>query len=63
LGNGIYKIRLSIASKGRGKSGGARVMTFVKVINATVLIFSIYDKSDKDNISDEEIDALLKSYR
>ena len=33
LGNNIYKIRLSIASKNKGKSGGARVMSFVKVIN------------------------------
>lgn len=31
LGNGFYKIRLAIASKGKGKSGGARVITYVKV--------------------------------
>lgn len=62
LGNGIYKIRLAIASKGKGKSGGARVMTYVKVAGATVLIFSIYDKGDKDSISDQEIQNLLKDY-
>jgi mRNA-degrading endonuclease RelE of RelBE toxin-antitoxin system len=31
LGNDIYKIRLAIASKNKGKSGGARVLSFVKV--------------------------------
>jgi mRNA-degrading endonuclease RelE of RelBE toxin-antitoxin system len=31
LGNNFYKIRLAIASKGKGKSGGTRVITYVKV--------------------------------
>lgn len=30
LGNSFYKIRLAIASKGKGKTGGARVITYVK---------------------------------
>ena len=63
LGNGVYKIRIAIASKGKGKSGGARVMSFVKVTNTTVLLFSIYDKSDKANITDNEIEELLKHYK
>ena len=63
LGNGVYKIRIAIASKGKGKSGGARVMSYVKVIDTAVLLFSIYDKSDKDSISDAEIEELLKEYK
>jgi len=63
LGNNIYKIRLAIASKGKGKSGGARILTFVKVTDTTVLLFSIYNKGDQDNISDNEIDNLLKEYK
>ena len=62
LGNDIYKIRLAIASKNKGKSGGARVMSFVKVTKTTVLLFSIYNKGDKDSISDEEIENLLQEY-
>lgn len=62
LGNNIYKIRLSIASKNKGKSGGARVMSFVKIINTTVLLFSIYSKGDRDTISDADIQNLLKDY-
>ncbi len=60
LGNNIYKIRLAIASKGKGKSGGARVMTYIKVVETTVYLFSIYNKGDKNSISDKEIDKILK---
>ena len=60
LGNDIYKIRLAIASKNKGKSGGARVLSFVKVTATTVLIFSIYSKGDTDSLSDKEIQDLLK---
>lgn len=62
MGNDIYKIRLAIASKNKGKSGGARVMSFVKVTDTTVLLFSIYSKGDKDSISDKEIEELIKGY-
>jgi mRNA-degrading endonuclease RelE of RelBE toxin-antitoxin system len=62
LGNDVYKIRLAIASKNKGKSGGARVMSFVKVTDTTVLLFSIYNKGDKDSISDKEIEELIKNY-
>ncbi len=51
LGNDCYKIRLAIKSKGKGKSGGARVITCVKVINQRVYLLSIYDKSEKEDIT------------
>jgi hypothetical protein len=60
LGSDVYKIRLAIKSKGKGKSGGARVMTQVKTISQTVYLFSIYDKGEKENISDNEIKDLIK---
>jgi len=62
LGNDIYKIRLAIASKNKGKSGGARVLSFVKVTQTTVLLFSIYNKGGIDNITDKEIKELIKGY-
>ena len=62
LGNDVYKIRISIASKNKGKSGGARVISFVKIINETVFLLSKYSKGEKDNISDKEIEELLKGY-
>lgn len=60
LGNNVYKIRLAIKSKSKGKSGGARVITQVKIVNQTVYLFSIYDKGEKESISDNEIKDLIK---
>ena len=60
LGHHCYKIRLSVASKGKGKSGGARVITFLLIKDHTVYLLSIYDKSEKDSISDKELKALLE---
>lgn len=60
IGNDCYKIRLAIASKGKGKSGGARVITHVVFKNDTVFLISIYDKSDIENITDKEILQVLK---
>ncbi len=62
LGNDVYKIRLSIASKGKGKSGGARVISYVKVIATSVILLTIYSKGDKDNITDKELKEILKNY-
>jgi hypothetical protein len=60
LGKDCYKVRMAITSKGKGKSGGSRVITCVKVVDQDVYLLSIFDKSDKENISDKELDALLK---
>ncbi|MBU1369461.1 MAG: type II toxin-antitoxin system RelE/ParE family toxin [Bacteroidetes bacterium] len=60
LGNNCYKIRLGIASKGRGKSGGARVITHFYLTANTVFLLTIYDKSSKDNIPENYIKALLE---
>lgn len=61
INSNVYKIRLAIASKGKGKRGGARVMTFVKVIEEKVFLFSIYSKGEKDDISQQEIDAIIQN--
>jgi mRNA-degrading endonuclease RelE of RelBE toxin-antitoxin system len=62
LGNDVYKIRLSIASKNKGKSGGARVVSYVKIIDKTVYLLAIYNKGEQDSISDAEIKELLNEY-
>ena len=59
LGNNLYKIRLAIASKGKGKSGGARVITYLKTEQGNVYLLSIYDKGERDTISDNEINNIL----
>jgi len=60
LGKDCYKIRLAITSKGKGKSGGSRVITCVKIIADSVFLLSIYDKGDKESISEKELDNLLR---
>ena len=60
IGNNCYKIRLAIASKGKGKSGGARVITYLQITDTTVFLLSIYDKSELENIPDKELAELLK---
>jgi mRNA-degrading endonuclease RelE of RelBE toxin-antitoxin system len=60
IGHDCYKIRQGIASKGKGKSGGARVITHILFKDETVYLLSIYDKSDIENLTDKEILELLK---
>jgi hypothetical protein len=60
IGKNCYKIRIAIAAKGKGKSGGARIITNFVVTDATVYLLSIYVKSEKENISDNELTELLK---
>jgi len=60
LGGDVYKIRLGIASKGKGKSGGARAITLVKVIKKTIYLVSIYDKSEIQNLAKDQIAELLR---
>jgi hypothetical protein len=54
---------MSIASKGKGKSGGARIITHFYVEGSTVYLLSIFDKSETDSISDSQIADLIKLIR
>lgn len=60
IGRGCYKIRLSIASKGKGKSGGARIITHIQVAKSKVYLLAIYDKSEMENISVSDLLELLR---
>ncbi len=59
IGHNCYKIRVAIASKGKGKSGGARIITCVVVKDAEVYLLYIYDKSEQSSITDKELLQLL----
>ena len=60
IGNHCYKIRLAITSKGKGKSGGARVITYVQVVHHAVYLLAIYDKAEQADIADNDLKNLLK---
>lgn len=57
LGKGLRKVRLAVASKGKGKSGGVRIITYheiiVSVSDSLVYMITIYDKSEKESIIDK----------
>ena len=59
LGKGCYKVRMAIGSKQQGKSGGARVITFVKVTQEAVYLLALYDKSEKETLDSDELKVYL----
>ncbi len=60
LGKDCYKIRLAIKSKNMGKSGGARVITCVKIQQDKIYFLTIYDKADQQTVSDKDLKILLE---
>ena len=60
LEGGARKVRLAITSKGRGKSGGARVIIRVRIIADELQLLYIYDKADFENISDAYLRDVMK---
>ncbi|EHQ28406.1 type II toxin-antitoxin system RelE/ParE family toxin [Mucilaginibacter paludis] len=63
-GANIYKIRIADESKGKGKSGGFRVVTYlVNEVDGITEIFliTIFDKSEESSITKEDIKKLIKT--
>ena len=61
IGNNCYKIRLAIGSKWKGKSGGARVITYLYIETETVYLLTIYDKGEKEDIKHNELKDIIDS--
>lgn len=61
LGKDCYKIRMAVTSKGKGKSGGSRVISCVKIMADPVFLLSIFDKGTKASNTDKELDNLLRA--
>jgi len=60
LASSCYKIRLANASIPTGKSGGFRVIYYFIDEKENIYLMSIYSKTERENISAEEIKAILK---
>ena len=60
IGNNCYKIRLAISSKGKGKSGGARVITYLYIQTGTVYLLTLYDKSEKADLIPNELKEMIQ---
>ena len=66
LGGGKRKIRMSVESKGKGKRGGMRVITFSIVRTEetiTVYLVTIYDKSEYTSVSDHYVNQIIKNLK
>jgi mRNA-degrading endonuclease RelE of RelBE toxin-antitoxin system len=61
LGKNCYKVRMKITGKNTGKSGGARIIINVQIIQGAVYLLTIYDKSEKSDLFSGELDKLLNS--
>lgn len=63
LGSGIYKVRMAITSKGKGKSAGARVITVLMTVSedeTEIGLHYIYDKSDRETLTNKELIDILR---
>jgi hypothetical protein len=63
LGNNTFKIRLSIKSKGSGKSGGARIITYLVNGQNEVYLLTIYDKADLDTVEDAVLKKIIQQIK
>lgn len=61
LGHNTFKIRLGIKSKGKGKRGGGRVITYVLTKDREVYLLYIFDKSEKDTIDNKTIKSIIEN--
>jgi len=61
IGNQCYKFRLAIGSKGKGKSGGARVITYLYIETETVYLLTIYDKGEKADLKPNELKEMINA--
>lgn len=61
LGKDCYKVRMKITAKQKGKSGGARVVTYVLIVQRKIILLDIYDKSEIETISDKELIYLIRN--
>ncbi len=55
------KVRIAISSKGRGKSGGGRVVFYYEVSGERVTLLFIYDKSEMESVQTAYIEQILKT--
>ena len=66
IGKNAYKIRIAVKSKGKGKRGGLRVITYLEVETllvelTTLFLLSIYDKSVTATLTKQEIKRMIEN--
>ncbi len=59
LGQNAYKVRVAVKSKGKGKSGGLRVITYL-ITEEEIYLLTIYDKSEMESIDNKTLKEMIK---
>lgn len=59
LGKNIYKVRIANSDKNKGKSSGYRLISYLKLEDATLTYVYIYDKSDLESLSEKQLDKIV----
>lgn len=63
LGHNVYKVRVAVKSKGKGKSGGLRVITYLITEEEEIYLLTIYDKSEMDSIDNKTLKEMIKEIK
>ena len=61
LGNNTFKIRIGIKSKGAGKSGGGRVITYIVTDSKEVYLLTIYDKAELETVNNLTLKRIINN--
>jgi mRNA-degrading endonuclease RelE of RelBE toxin-antitoxin system len=65
MGNEIFpncrKARIAIKSKGKGKSGGSRIIFYFEIVQDKVILLFIYDKSEMENVQTAYLEQILRN--
>jgi len=56
------KARFAIKSKGKGKSGGGRIIFYIEVTKENIVLLYAYDKSEMENVQTAFIEQILEFY-
>jgi len=66
IGGCLFKARLAVKSKGKGKSGGMRIISYQDIIvatkDSTVYLVSMYDKNEASTVEIRQINHILKNF-
>lgn len=57
----IYKVRIKNSNNNKGKSGGYRLIYYVKTIDRIILV-TIYTKSEQEDIEKNEIEDIIAEF-
>jgi mRNA-degrading endonuclease RelE of RelBE toxin-antitoxin system len=60
IGQNAYKVRVAVKSKGKGKSGGLRVITYLITDEEEIYLLTIYDKSEMESVDNKTLKEIIK---